>query len=453
MSDYAEFLKTKTRATQAKGFANDAPMEYLWDWQRELVRWACEQGTAALFVGTGLGKTRIQLAWADAVCRHAGSNVLILAPLAVTEQTKREGELIGINVNICRKQEDCIPGINITNYEMVSHFDPAWFAGVVPDESGILKSMTGKTRTFLIEFAKPIPYRLCCTATPAPNDLIEIVNHAEFLGVLRVKECIARFFTQDGNNASKYRLKGHATKDFYRWMGTWARAIRLPSDLGYDDGEYVLPKLHTHKHVVDGCVTEGYLISILAHTLKEQRQARAESLPARLAIVADIANSTDQPMICWCDYNYESEALRKAIPDSVEVKGSDSIAYKTDAIMGFIDGRYRVLVSKAAIFGWGLNLQHCNLMAFVGLSHSFESYYQAIRRCYRFGQKREVHVHIVTAETEDSVVQNIMRKQAETEHMMGKLVEYMGQANSGRAHTDDIYHRNNGKELPSWLSK
>ncbi len=452
MSDYAEFLKTKSRSVQSKGFINDAPMEYLWDWQRELVRWACEQGTAALFESPGLGKTRQQLAWADAVVKHTGGNVLIVAPLAVAEQTRREADVCGIESKVCRHQSDCQPGINITNYEMIEHFQSNCISGIVLDESSILKGYGSSTRALLNDFAAPVSYRLCCTATPAPNDLIEIVNHAEFLGVLKGKEIIARFFIQDGNTTHKWRLKGHAAKDFYRWMGTWARAVRLPSDLGYSDDGYILPKLITHNYTVDGHISDGWLIPIVASTLQERQQARRESIHARVKVIADIANATDQPMICWCDYNTESEALKKAIPDAIEVKGSDSIAHKTDAAMGFLEGRYRVMVSKSSIYGFGLNWQHCNQVGFVGLSDSWERYFQAIRRCWRFGQKRDVHVHIACAETEDAVVQNIMRKERGSDEMMGNLIQYMGQSTQGRAFTDDIYHRDNGKELPSWLA-
>lgn len=450
--NYEEFLKTKQRKAQPRGFSPILHMTYLWPWQRELVNWACEMGTAALFEDCGLGKTRQQLAWAENVRAHTGGNVLVVAPLAVAEQTRREGERCGVHSNVCRKQSDCTQGISITNYEMLEHFDPTYFSGIVLDESSILKNYSGKIRQFLTDFASDIPYRLCCTATPAPNDLIEIVNHAEFLGVLRGKEIIARFFIQDGNTTHAWRLKGHAAKDFYRWMGTWARAVRTPSDLGYSDDGFILPKMKVHHHIVDGHVSDGFLIPVVASTLQERQQARRESLQDRVSAVADIANAfSDQPVLCWCDYNAESEALKKAIPDAVEVKGSDTNAHKIDAMMGFADGTYRVLVTKPSIAGFGMNWQHCNIMTFAGLSDSFEQYYQAIRRCYRFGQTKDVHVHIAHAETEDAVIRNIMRKQEDAADMMRRLVEYMKDAAPERAFADGVYHTNEEREIPQWL--
>lgn len=451
--NYEDFLLSKKRMAQPKGFKASTPMMYLWPWQRDLVNWACEVGTAALFEDCGLGKTRQQLAWAENVVAETGRDVLVLAPLAVAEQTRREGERCGIHSVVCRTGDDCQQGINITNYEMLEHFDPARFAGIVLDESSILKNYSGKIRQSLTDFASSIPYRLCCTATPAPNDLIEIVNHAEFLGVLRGKEIIARFFIQDGNTTHAWRLKGHAAKDFYRWMGTWARAVRTPSDLGYSDDGFILPKMRVHHHIVDGHISDGFLIPVVASTLQERQQARRESMVDRVNVVAEIANSfKDQPVLCWCDYNAESEALKKAIPDAVEVKGSDTNSHKVDAMMGFADGKYRVLVTKPSIAGFGMNWQHCNIMTFAGLSDSFEQYYQAIRRCYRFGQTQDVHVHIAHADTEDAVIRNIMRKQDEASAMMKKLVDFMNEPLKERTHTDSTYHRNEKKEMPVWLA-
>lgn len=449
---YLDFLQSKKRKPQAKGFEINDDWHYLWDWQRDIVAWAIRQGTAALFEDCGLGKTRQQLAWADSISKHTGGNVLVVAPLAVADQTQKEGAQCGITTHICRHQRDCKPGINITNYEMVHHFDRSFFDAIVLDESGILKSYSGKYRQSLTEFADTIPYRLCCTATPAPNDLIEIVNHAEFLGVLRGKEIVARFFIQDGNTTHKWRLKGHASKDFYRWMGMWARAVRKPSDLGYCDNGFNLPSLHIHKHMVDGHVSDGYLIPIVANTLQERQQARRESMCARVDAIADIANNTPDPVIVWCDYNAESEALKKAIGGAVEVKGSDTSDHKISAMSGFSNGTHRVLVTKPSIAGFGMNWQHCAMMCFAGLSDSFEQYYQAIRRCYRFGQTRPVHVHIACADTEEAVINNIMRKQKDAEEMMYQLVKHMNDGLSGRNQSDDFYHRNGGLEMPKWIA-
>lgn len=453
MSSYADFLASKARILQPGGFETNAPMEYLWDWQQDLVHWACKTGTAALFEDCGLGKTRQQLAWAQAAHELTGKSILILAPLAVAEQTRREGIACGMDVKVCRSQFDCQVGLNITNYEMLEHFNPEKFSGIILDESSILKGYGSSTRQALNEFAERIPYRLCCTATPAPNDLVEIINHAEFLGVLRGKEIIARFFIQDGNTTHKWRLKGHAYNDFYRWMATWARAVRKPSDLGYSDEGFNLPELRIHKHLVDGHVSEGYLVPVIASSLQERQQARRESLVDRVGVIADIANATTDPMIVWCDFNSESDLLRRTINGAVEVKGSDSPSHKSNAMIGFSDGTHRVLISKPSICGFGMNWQHCNMMGFAGISDSFEQFYQAIRRCYRFGQTRDVHVHISHAETEDAVIQNIMRKQRDTEGMMGELVAHMHAASAGRTLTDQHYHGKQERTIPSWLRK
>lgn len=451
--NYREFLATKSRITQERGFDLHAKFDFLWDWQQELVEWACQMGTSALFEDCGLGKTRQQLAWAQAVYEHTGNSVLLVAPLAVAEQTRREGLACGIDVKVCRSQFDCQAGLNITNYEMIEHFMPYEFDGIVLDESSILKGYGSSTRQLLNDFAERIPYRLCCTATPAPNDLIEIINHAEFLGILRGKEIIARFFIQDGNTTHKWRLKGHAYKDFYRWMATWARAVRKPSDLGYPDDGFDLPELRIHKHLVDGHVSDGYLVPVIASSLQERQQARRESLTDRVSVIAEIANSTTDCVLVWCDYNAESEMLRRTINGAVEVKGSDSPEHKASAMIGFSDGTHRVLVTKPSIAGFGMNWQHCHKMGFAGLSDSFEQFYQAIRRCYRFGQTHDVDVHISHAETEEAVIQNIMRKQRDTEGMMGELVAHMRDACSGRQFTDSHYHRNTERSIPTWLQK
>lgn len=421
---YGDFLASKRVTARPVGFDVAAAdlNPALFDWQRAVVRWALQRGRAALFEDTGLGKTRQQLVWAERVHAHTGRDVLIFAPLAVAEQTQGEGTKIGIHVTICRTQADVRPGVNIANYEMLGHFDPSAFAGVVIDEASILKAYDGKTRRQLTEFARDIPYRLVATATPAPNDIMELVNYAEFLDVMGAKEILALFFTQDGNTTHKWRLKGHARADFWRWLASWAVALRKPSDLGYSDAGYILPPLTIEQHTVPGRTLEGRLFAVEAQSLSERLQARRESVADRVAACAALVNESSEAWVVWCNLNAESTALAKAIPGAVEVTGADSREKKARAMLDFAAGRLRVLISKPSVCGFGLNWQHCRNVAFVGLSDSYEQTYQATRRCWRFGQTREVAVHYITAETEGAVVANIQRKEREAAEMMDSLV-------------------------------
>lgn len=445
---YHEFLESKRITAPPVGI--EPPDELnpaLFPFQRDIVCWALKRGRAAIFADCGLGKTLMQLTWAQ----HVPGNVLILAPLAVSAQTVREGEHFGIAVTACRSQADVRPGINITNYEMLQHFDPQEFTGIVLDESSILKSYGGVTRKEITEFSTSIEYRLACTATPAPNDLIEIINHAEFLGVMRGKEIIALFFVQDGNTTHAWRLKGHARKPFYAWLATWAVAIRKPSDLGYDDGGFSLPELIMHEIRVEvEQPTQGYLFPVEATTLQERLAARRDSTEARVQDCAAIVNGSAEQFLIWCNLNSESEQLRKAIPGSVEVKGSDTPAHKERAMLDFIDGTVRVLISKPSICGFGMNFQQCSHMAFVGLSDSWEQYYQAMRRCWRFGQKKPVNVYIVAAETEGAVVANIRRKDAQAEAMMSELVDNMAIDNVQKIKRDEMVYAQDESSGENW---
>lgn len=424
---YEQFLETKRVRIEPSGFNVELsdlnPM--LFDWQAAIVRWALARGKAALFEDCGLGKTPQQLEWAKWVNTYTGKPVLIFAPLAVANQTQKEGDKFGIPVNICETQDDVILGVNISNYEKLHHFSSKGWGGIVLDESSILKGYDGKTRKALNKFAKRIPYRLACTATPAPNDLRELSNHAEFFDIMTEKEIIALFFTQDGNSTHNYRIKGHAKNDFWKWMAQWSVAIRFPSDLGYDDNGFILPELKMHSVTVDGSIPDGFLLPVVARTLSERRAARRASLEDRVKVAADLVNSSRDPWVLWCDLNKESEALTKAIPDAIEVAGRHDNEHKKDAMMGFSEGRYRVIVTKPTIAGFGMNWQHCNNMAFVGLSDSYEQQYQAIRRCWRFGQTKPVNVHVITATTEGAVVQNIERKEKQANMMFDEIVKRM----------------------------
>lgn len=458
MIDYTEFLASKRIDVQPVGFTvdRDALNPGLFDWQRAIVGWALARGRAALWEDCGLGKSLQQLAWADEVCRHTGGNVLILAPLAVSQQTVREGEKFGISVTHCRIQADVEPGINITNYEMLHHFDASQFVGIVLDESSILKSYSGATRTAIIDAFARTPYRLACTATPAPNDYMELGNHAEFLGVMTRVEMLSMFFVHDGGDTSKWRLKGHAESEFWRWLCSWAVMIRKPSDLGYDDAGFILPPLEMHSHVIDSdAPLQGMLVAVEAQTLTERRQARRASLSERVAATVALVNASDEPWLVWCDLNDEGNELEHLIPGAVQVAGRHDNDFKEWAAVAFSRGTFRVLVSKPSIFGFGLNFQHCPNVAFVGLSDSYEAFYQAVRRCWRFGQQQPVHCHMITAETEGSVVANIRRKEADADRMARDMVAHMHSINeinikaTGRVQT--TYEPGIPMIVPNWV--
>lgn len=451
MSDYQSFLASKRAPIQVKGFDALWVPDTLYPFQAESVRIACHRGRNALFQDCGMGKTLQQLVWAENVRAKTDKPVLLVAPLAVARQTASEAiNKLGIDVSVVRQQSDCSQGLNICNYEMLQHFDPSQFGGLVLDESGILKGYEGKFRQFVTDFAKHIDYRLPCTATPAPNDLVELINHSEFLSILRGKEAMAMFFTQDGNTTHSWRLKGHARTPFWRWVAGWAVALQKPSDLGFSDDGFILPELRIHQHTVGGHVTQDFLIPILAHTMDERRQARRESLSERVAKVSDIANSTNEPVLVWCDLNAESDALKRAIPDAVDVRGSDSVETKISRLTGFSDGTHRVLVTKPSIAGWGMNWQHCGTQCFTGLSDSFEQFYQAVRRSWRYGRNDPVDVHIVCAETEGAVVDNINRKERESNEMMRQIVAHMRDVWTNDAKRDS-YIQSESIQLPEWM--
>lgn len=448
MATYEKFIKSKSAVALAKGFRVDEMNNNLFDFQKDIVRWALRRGRAAIFAGTGLGKTRMQIEWAYKVHQKTGGNILMLAPLAVASQTVREGAAIGYEVTLCRKQDDVKPGLNITNYEMLEHFDVNEFDGIVLDESSILKSFTGKVRNLLIDSFQNTPYRLACTATPAPNDFMEIGNHAEFLGVMKRQEMLSMYFVHDGSNTSKWRLKGHAENSFWQWVASWGVVLEKPSDLGYADDGYNLPPLTVEDLTIE--VNGEY-----ANTLMERKRARRETVEERVGAAAEIVNSTDRPFLVWCDLNLESELLVKAIPGAVEVKGSDKPAKKEQAMIDFEEGRIRVLVTKPSIAGFGMNWQHCADMAFVGLSDSFEQVFQAIRRCYRFGQINPVNVHMITTTREGASAENIKRKETDFKLMVREMVKYTKEitSESVRSLERDVseYEPDDLMKIPSWL--
>ncbi len=459
--DYATFLQSKVRMHASSGiddtWANTAS---LFDFQAVLVKWALRKGRAALFEDTGLGKSRQQIVWADAIHRATGSNVLILAPLAVAQQTTREAQSIGIAVNHARDAGDVKPGICITNYDRLHRFDTSFFQAVVCDESSIMKASDSMTRTLLIDVFAHTAYRLCCTATPAPNDFMELGSHAEFLGICTTQEMLSEYFVHDGETTQKWRLMGHAKQDFWRWVSSWGVMVKSPEDLGFDGSLYKLPALHTEEIRVASDLEpeDGELFPRVASTLMDRKKARRQSLGYRVAECAKLVNGIDdEPWLAWCELNSESEALAKAIPGAVEIKGSDTAEHKEKALLDFVAGRIRVLVTKPSVAGFGLNFQHCRRMAFVGVDDSYERYYQAIRRCYRFGQTREVYVHLFVSEAEGSVLANLKRKDRDASEMFEALRVAAGSAvkdevlgNSGKM---DQYDPMQDMVMPRWLGR
>lgn len=431
---YGQFLASKKRRFDPCGFHVDLSEinSHLttgeFAWQGVVVQFALRKGRAALFEDCGLGKTAQQGEWGRIVSERRDGPVLAFAPLAVSVQSNRDLERkFGIPSTLCKSQEDLHDGLNFTNYEKLDKFNPEGLAGIILDESSILKGFDGKTRKALTEFASGIPYRLCCTATPAPNDYMELGNHAEFLGVMTLQEMLATFFVHDGGgDTSKWRLKRHATRDFWKWVCSWAVAIRKPSDLGYPDGNFKLPELRMHQITVPAdAAQEGLLFPVEARTLTERRQARKASIDKRVAECAAIANATQNQFVVWCNLNGESEALTDAILGSVEVTGADKEAHKEQAALGFASGEILKMISKPTIFGYGMNFQSCHNVAFVGLSDSYEQFYQAIRRCWRFGQTQPVDCYVITAETEGEVVRNIQRKEKQAAELMEGMVREM----------------------------
>lgn len=455
--EYLEFLKSKMITSEPSGFDVDpSELPYnLYPYQQDLVRWGCKRGKAALFTMTGTGKTSMQVSWANAVHKHSSGNVLILAPLAVAKQTVHEAEKFGIHVHYCRHPVDVCKGVNITNYEMLHHFVECEWAGIVLDESSILKSFNGKTRNAIIDHSRDIPYRLACTATPSPNDYMELGNHAEFLGVMSYTEMLSTFFVHDGGDTSKWRLKGHATDKFWEWVATWGVFLTKPSDLGYSDEGFDLPDLFTYQHIVESHPTDGALFTFEAKGIQERLASRRESLEKRVAKCAEIVAASPRPFLVWCDLNAESEGLVKSIPDAVEIKGSDKPEYKEQTMMDFAAGKVPVLVTKPSVAGFGMNWQVCSNTAFVGLSDSFEAVFQATKRFHRHGQKNEVTRHFIVSEAEGSVLNNIKRKEAEFMQMIGEMVKH-----TAKISMDNIkslsnqkieYTANENVTVPSWL--
>jgi hypothetical protein len=463
---YEDFLASKRTPRADAGWPcgpGDLPTS-LFRFQRHITAWAVRKGRAAIWADTGLGKTRMQVTWAREVTARAGGRSLILAPLGVTEQTVREATSIGIEVAYVADQAaaDASPApIVISNYERLHLFDPARYAAVVLDESSILKAYSGATKRALVKAFTATPYRLACSATPAPNDLEELCNHADFLGVMSPAEMRSTFFIADSRGEfMRYRLKGHAQDAFYQWLASWAIACRTPADLGFPDEGYVLPSLHIRDHLIPaGWVAEGELFTTKLQGVTQRAQVRRETVDARLARAVEIVRAEPgEQWLIWCGTNPEADGAAAALADlgAVNVKGPDTPEVKAATLRAFADGELPVLVTKPTLAGYGLNFQSCARMVFLGLSDSYEQYYQAIRRCYRFGQRREVEAHIVLADVERVIVDNVRAKESRARSMTAGLVSAIAAENrnqlfAGTSKGDDFEPRR-PLILPDWLS-
>lgn len=454
MKTYFDFLDKKTHSSNDFGFAPEFMPDCLFDFQKYALDWGIRKGRGALFEDCGLGKTLQELVWAENVCRQTGGRVLILTPLAVAAQTVHEGEKFGIECARSHKGE--LFRITVTNYERLHMFNPSDWSGIVCDESSILKNFNGKYRQQITGFMRKIPYRLLASATPSPNDYPELGNSSEALGDMGFMDMIGKFFKNDQNNCKvgrhrgevlKHIFKAHAEMPYWQWVGSWALAFRKPSDLGFEDGAFKLPPLTVKEHMVEARhLADGMLFALPAVGMKEQREERRRSLTERCEEVARLVNDTGAPFINWCQLEDESKMLKKMIPDAVEVSGRDSDDAKEEKLNAFAKGQVRGLITKPSIGAWGLNFQHCNHMTGFP-SHSHEQYYQYVRRCWRFGQKRPVFMDWVTTEGERRVIQNLAAKDEKANRMFANLVACMNTAKK----IDRINYHTNELEIPSWL--
>lgn len=424
MKSYQEFIKSKSTTVKPIGIYVNSLHDGLFDFQKACVKKALELGRCALFEGCGLGKTRQQLEWAMQVHIHTGGDILIVAPLGVTRQTAlEEAPQMGYKVTICRTQDDVKNGINITNYEMIDKFDTSKFIGVVLDESSILKNFTGSIRTKLSKAFKETPYKLCCTATPAPNDMMELLNHADFLDVMSTAQALSIYFINDMKTGT-WRLKGHATKEFYKWCCQWSINIETPADIGFDGTKYVLPELCEKEEIlkidlIDDTFENGLFrnIETSATAFHKEKKRTAEQRAKRCAELVCDGNQ----YLIWCDTNDEADHLKKYIPEAVEVRGADKPQFKEDAAEKFKNGEIRVLISKPKIFGYGMNFQKCHKVIFCGLTYSYENYYQALRRIYRFGQIHKVTCWLVLGSTELHILDVVRKKQRQQEELKNNM--------------------------------
>ena len=457
--NYEEFLASKAIADVPTGIEKPPALHpILFDFQRDITKWALKRGRAGIFANTGMGKTPMQAEAARVIEAHTKKPVLIFAPLAVASQTIEEAhKLLKMHILFAKNQEDIGGrGVYITNYAKREHFDPSQFGAVILDESAVLKGEDSRTREAFCTDWQCVPFRLCYTATPAPNDFMEIGNHAEFLGVMSKSEMLSTFFVHDGGETQKWRLKGHAEQDFWRWMASWCVAVMSPRDLGYDGSAYDLPPMNIQVRVVPSPPADGQLFAGTAGTLQERRGARRDSIDERVRVAAELANSNGEQWAVWCNLNDEGEALAKAINGAVEVAGRHEDEYKEKHLLGFAHGEDRVLVSKSSIAGYGMNWQNCHNVIYFP-DDSFERYYQALRRFWRFGQKSIVNVWLVLSESESAILENLKRKEKEAAEMYANLVKHMAeiskaQIRNGGARTKLEYNPRKEMKIPDWLT-
>ena len=468
-ADYSEFLETKATIARPVGMRRVPKLpSALKPFQKALTAWALKRGRAALFEGTGLGKTLQQLSWARAVANYEQGPVLILTPLAVAEQTVAEAAKFAIKGTSYATDHSAVASdIIVTNYERFEKFNVGKFCGIVLDESGIIKSSDGATRAMLTDACRITPWKLCCTATPAPNDYAELGQHSEFLGVMSAKEMLSMFFVHDGSiranddsaGADGWRLKRHAESDFWRWLASWAVMVRHPSDLGFDDPDYDLPPLNMRETVVKAEYkpVAGQLFPFMASTLGERIGVRRDTAAERVAAAVEIVSrEPNEPWLIWCNLNSEADAIEAVLPGAMQVAGRHSVEIKVERLLGFKTGKPLTLISKPSLAGHGMNWQHCSRMVFVGLTDSFEQIYQAVRRCWRFGQIRPVDVHFVVSELEGNVVANVRRKEVAFDAMLDKMAEHMRDLMRdqviGNHRKTTPYKPTKTMEMPLWMT-
>lgn len=454
--NYQEFLNHKSQLGTKDGFDPIFMPSFLFDFQKALVEWALRKGKAAIFADCGLGKTPMQLVWAENIVRKENGRVLILTPLAVSAQTIREGEKFGIEVK--RSREGKVePGITVTNYERLHYFNPDDFAGVVCDESSILKNFSGVRRKEITNFIHKTKYRLLCTATASPNDYIELGTSSEALGELGNMDMLSMFFKTSDNalqiswrygdfwNKNKWRFKAHAEEKFWQWVCSWARSLQKPSDMGFDNDGFILPPLSVTETICEHHTPfDGELFVRIARTMDEQREERRITLKQRCEMVAEKVSGHDCSLV-WCQMNEEGDMLEKIIPGSRQLAGADTDEYKEQTFLDFVNGDLKVLITKPKIGAFGLNFQHCSHITFFP-SHSFEQYYQGVRRCWRYGQTRPVTVDIITTTGEVGVLKNLQRKAEAANKMFQKLVECMNKEICINRTT----HKTISMEAPEW---
>lgn len=452
---YEEFLKSKEIAAQQKGLAKIPRLaKHLFDYQKHSVEFGLRAGSWGCFLDTGLGKTLCELEWCKHAAEATNGYALILTPLAVARQIEAEGNKFGYNIRVIRDQSEAKEGINVCNYDRLGKLQPDSFGAVALDESSIIKSFNGKTTLSLINAFSGHRFRMGATATPAPNDHMELGQHSEFLGVMPTNEMLIRWFLHDASNTATWRLKGHAVNAFYDWMASWSRMAEHPKDLGDDVSGFDLPTLSVHRHFTESDVAPTG--SLFADSVSATDMFRVKALTAktRAEMAAKIAGDMKGPVIIWCDSNTEADALLRAfdlVDGVVEVRGSQDIDEKEEKIHAFTNQEARIIISKPSICGHGLNWQHCSDMVFVGRTFSYESYYQAVRRCWRFGQKKPVNVHLIVTDAEESITRTVDRKADEHKKMKAAMVAAMRRAMEKESNVKVKYNPNYGGRLPSWF--